>query len=58
MTRPGRPTTLEADAHIHIRVDQNTKNALVILASNWQCTPSEAVRRAIKQCAGWDANQK
>ena len=50
---PGRPNKLNADSFLTIRIDQDTRNALVCLASNWELTASAAVRRAVRECAGW-----
>ncbi len=54
MSRTGRPRKINADSFLTIRIDQETRNALVCLASNWETTASDAVRRAVRQCAGWE----
>ena len=51
--RTGRPRVINADSMLTIRIDQDTRNALTVLASDWQVVPSVAVRRAIRECAGW-----
>lgn len=58
MSKPGGRPSHHVDQLLCIRIDQNTRNALVVLASNWQVKHSEAVRRAIKQCAGWDRDRR
>ena len=47
--RGGRPVTIAADRVINYRVDDATVEALATLAAQWQCSKSEALRRAIKQ---------
>ncbi len=51
---PGRPPILNADSFLTIRIDQDTRDALVVLASNWETSASDAVRRAIRQAANWN----
>ena len=54
----GRPHVENGiDGHLNIRMDTDTMNALVVLASNWECPKSVAVRRAIREAVKWDAKK-
>jgi hypothetical protein len=48
----GRPPTVHADTTVGFRFDKDTIQALEKLAGAWGCSKNEAVRRAIKTCAG------
>ena len=44
----GRPVTIDAAYMIAYRVDADTVHALIELSKRWNCSKSEALRRAIK----------
>lgn len=46
----GRPTTISATKTIGVRLDAANVEKLAALASQWQCTPSEAIRVMIAAC--------
>lgn len=54
----GRPVTVAATHVIQHRVDEATVKALDLLSEHWNCSRSEALRRAIKKAAEDLAEQK
>lgn len=48
---PGRPKISKDEIHWHVRLDEATDKALKSLAKRWDCSRSEAMRRAVTETA-------
>lgn len=45
----GRKPSIDAAKNLNIRIDAETLRVLAELSAKWQCSQSEAVRRAIRE---------